>query len=70
MTGASFNGFDVASLQHNVHFGDLQSITGAQVPPFDQSFFMTQGMPLVFKAFAALRPHHRWCTSAECRAAS
>ena len=32
VTGASFNGFDVASLQHNVRFGDLQSITGAQVP--------------------------------------
>jgi hypothetical protein len=30
VTGASFNGFDVASLQHNVRFGDLQSITGAQ----------------------------------------
>jgi hypothetical protein len=30
VTGASFS-FDTASLQHNVRFGDLQSITGAQV---------------------------------------
>ena len=39
VTGASFNGFDVASLQHNVRFGDLQSITGAQVPPTSPMLF-------------------------------
>jgi hypothetical protein len=40
VTGASFS-FDTASLQHNVRFGDLQSITGAQSKKADPSQAVT-----------------------------